>query len=95
MHDPELILGRWARFVCTLLNARSDKLDPDIAAGVPREPTAHALGTEPTVQKGKVASRSMANANAVGLNQFSEDRLRIGLHHDLVVLGSYAGIMYD
>lgn len=47
---PETRKGSVARFCGTLLNVRSDKLDPHVAIGIPRQPTAYALGAEPTVE---------------------------------------------
>ena len=35
LRDPGLILGRWAWFFDTLLNAKSDKLRFDIIEGLP------------------------------------------------------------
>ena len=61
LRDPSQILGRWARFFSTLLNANSDNLDPDIAAEVPQQPTAHALGDEPAAEEVAAALRSMDN----------------------------------
>ena len=51
LRDPELILGRWARFFDDLHNAKSDKLDPDIDADIPQQSTAHALGIESTSEE--------------------------------------------
>ena len=62
LRDPEPCLGRWARFFSTLQNTRSDKLDPDIGTEIPQQPTAHALGIEPTVEGVAAALRSIANA---------------------------------
>ena len=32
LRDPSQILGRWARFFRTMLNTKSDSLNPDMAA---------------------------------------------------------------
>ena len=78
----KLFLVRWAQFFSTLLNARSDKLDPDIAAEILPQPTALTLGTEPTVAEVPAALRSMANAEDVGANEFPVELFKLGLHHD-------------
>ena len=61
LRDPSQILGRWARFFSTLLNAKLDELNPDVAADVPQQPTAHALGDEPTAEEVTEALRSLGN----------------------------------
>ena len=47
LRDPERVLGRWARFFGTPVNAKSDKLRPDIIEGSPQWTVTHALGVEP------------------------------------------------
>ena len=51
LRNPNQILARWGRLFSTLLNAKSDNLNPDMAAEVPQQPTAHGLGDEPTVEE--------------------------------------------
>ena len=68
LRDPSQNLGRWARFFSTLLNVKSENLNPDIAAEVPQQPTAHTLGDEPTIEEVAKALRSMGNSKAVGPN---------------------------
>ena len=48
LRDPELVLGRWARFFGTLLNSKSDKLKLYIIEELSQWPITHALGVEPT-----------------------------------------------
>lgn len=62
MRDPELFLGRWARFFSTVLNAKPDNVDPDIGAGIPQQPIMHALGTEPMVAEVPATIRLMVKA---------------------------------
>ena len=62
LSDPELVLGRWARFFGTLFNSKSDKFRLDIIEGLPNGPMTHARGVEPTENDLIGALRSMANA---------------------------------
>ena len=41
MRGPNQILGRWAWCFSTLWNAKSDNLNPDMAAEVLQQPTPH------------------------------------------------------
>ena len=64
LRNPELFLGRWARFFGTLLNSKFDQLRLGIIEGLPQWPIIHALGVE-TVESDLIgALRSMANAKA-------------------------------
>ena len=45
------IRERWVRFFCSLLNSKSDMLDPDIPKRLPQQPVASALGIEPTEEE--------------------------------------------
>ena len=57
---------RWVRFFRSLLNAKSDMLDPDIPKRLPQHPVVSALGIEPTEEEIATAMKAMANAKAVG-----------------------------
>ena len=48
LRDKGRIRERWVRFFRSLLNAKSDMLDPDIPKRLPQQPVASALGIEPT-----------------------------------------------
>ena len=48
LRHPGLVLGRWARFVGTLFNSKSDKLGLDIIEGPLQWPITHTIGVEPT-----------------------------------------------
>ena len=54
------------RFFRSLLNAKSDMLDPDIPKRLLQHPVASALGIEPTEEEIATAMKAMANAKAVG-----------------------------
>ena len=89
LRDPELILGRWARFLSNLLNGVSDKRDHSIIAGIPLHPIAHVIEVEPTEEEVASALRSMANAKAVGPDELPVELLKLGLHHDATVLREF------
>ena len=61
LRDLELIRERWVRRFHTLLNAKSPKLDPNIAEGLPQWPENMPLGVQPTMQGLAGAIRSSAN----------------------------------
>ena len=61
LRDPSQILRRRARFFSTLLNAKLDNLNSNMAAEVPQQPMAHALGNEPTAEEFSAALRAMGN----------------------------------
>ena len=86
LREPGLVLGRWARFFGTLLNAKSDKLRLDIIEGLPQWTVTHALGVEPTENELTVALRSMADAKAVGPDALQDEFLKLGLSHDPTLL---------
>ena len=86
LRDPELVLGRWARFFGTLLNSKSDKLGLDIIDELPQWPITHALGVEPTENELIGTLRSMANAKAVGPDELPVELLKLGINHDPTVL---------
>ena len=48
LRDKGRIHQRWVRFFRSLLNAKSDKLDPKIPKRLPQQPVARALGFELT-----------------------------------------------
>ena len=52
LQDKGRTRERWVRFFTSLLNAKSDMLDPDIPKRLPQQPVASALGIEPTEGKG-------------------------------------------
>ena len=84
--DPSQILGRWARVFSTLLNTNPDNLNPYVAAELPQQPTAHALGDEPKIEEVAAALRSMGNSKAVGPDELPVELLKLGLHHNPTIL---------
>ena len=49
LRDVDLIRERWVRWFHTLLNAKSSRLDPNIAEGLNQWPENMSLGVEPTM----------------------------------------------
>ena len=89
LRHPGLVLGRWVRFFCTLLNSKSDQLRLYILEGLPQWPITHALGVEPTENELIGAFRSMANAKAVGPDELPVELLKLGINHDPTVLKEF------
>ena len=76
LRDVELIRERWVRWFHILLNAKSPRLDPNIAKGLDQWPKNMPLGVQPTVQELTDAIRSLANGKAVGPDGVSVELLR-------------------
>ena len=68
------------QFSRSLLNFKSDMLDPDIRKRLPQQPVASALGIEPTEEEFATAMKAMANARAVGPDALPAELLKLGLH---------------
>ena len=66
LRDKGRIRKRWVRFFCSLLNAKSNMLDPDIPKRLSRYPVARALGIEPTEEEIAKAMEAIVNTKAVG-----------------------------
>ena len=82
LRDVELILERWVRWFHTLLNAKSPRLDPNIAEGLDQWPENMPLGVQPTMQELTDAIRSLANGKAVGPDGVSVELFKITLNGD-------------
>ena len=81
--DVKLIRERWARWFHTLLlNARSPRLDPNIAEGLDQWPEDMPLGVQSTMQELANAIRSLANGKAVGPDGVSVELFKITLNGD-------------
>ena len=65
LKDVELIIERWVRWFHTLFNAKSPRLDPNIAEGLDQWPENMPLGVQPTMQELTDAIRSLANGKSV------------------------------
>ena len=74
------------RFFRSLLNAKSNMLDPDIPKRLPQHPVASALGIELTEEEIATVMKAMANANAVGPDGLPEELLKLGLQQDGIIL---------
>ena len=59
LRDKGRIRERWVRFFRSLLNSKSDMLDPDIPKRLPQQPVASALGIEPTEEEIATAMKAM------------------------------------
>ena len=82
LRDVELIRERWVRWFRTLLNAKSPKLDPNIAEGLDQWPENMPLGVQPTMQELTDAIRSLASGKAVGPDGVSIELFKITLNGD-------------
>ena len=78
----ELIRERWVRWFHTLLNAKSPRLEPNVAEGLRQWPENMPVGIQPTMQELTDAIRSLANGKAVGPNGVSVELFRITLNGD-------------
>ena len=79
LRDKGCIRERWVRFFHSLLNAKSDMLDPDIPKRLPQHPVASALGIEPTEEEIATAMKATANTKAVGPDGLPVELLELGL----------------
>ena len=86
MRDKGRIRLRWVRFFRSLLNAKSEMLDPDIPKRLPQHPVASALGIEPTEEEIVTAMKAMASAKAVGPDDLSAELLKLRLQQDRTIL---------
>ena len=64
-----------------------------MVAVFPPQPTAHALGDEPTAEEVKEALWSLGNSKVVGLDELPVELLKLGLHHDPTVLREFHQII--
>ena len=86
LRDVELIRERWVRWFHTLLNAKSPRLDPNIAEGLDQWPENMQLGVQPTMQELTDAILSLANGNTVGPDGVSIELFKITLNGDPALL---------
>ena len=82
LRDVELIRERWVWWFHTLINAKSPRLDPNIAEGLDQWPENMPLGVQPTMQEVTDAIRSLANGKAVGPDRVSTEPFKITLNGD-------------
>ena len=86
LRDKGRIRERWVRFFRSLLNFKSDMLDPDIPKRLPQQPVASALGIEPTEEEIATAMKAMANEKAVWPDGLPAELLKLGLQQDRPIL---------
>ena len=86
LRDKRRIRERWVRFFRSLLNSKSDMLDPDISKRLPQQPVASALGIEPMEEEIATAMKAMANDKAVGSDGLPAELLKLGVQQDRTIL---------
>ena len=82
LRDVELIRERWVRWFHTLFDAKSPRLDLNIAKGLDQRPENMSLEVQPTTQELTDAIRSLANGKAVGPDGVSVELFKITLNGD-------------
>ena len=82
LRDVELIRERWIRWFHTFLNAKSPRLDPNIAEGLDQGPKNIPPGVQLTMQELTDAIRWLANGKAVGPDGVSVELFKITLNGD-------------
>ena len=86
LRDKGRIRERWVRFFRSLLNSKSDMLDPDIPKRLPQQPVASALGIEPTEEEIATAMKAMAKEKVVGPDGVLVEMLKLRLEQDRSIL---------
>ena len=86
LRDKGRIREGWVRFFRSLLNSKSDMLDPDIPKRLPQHPVASALGIELTEEEIATAMKAMKNVKAVGPDGLTAELLKLGLQQDRTIL---------
>ena len=86
LRDKGRIRERWVRFFRSLLNSKSDMLDPDIPKRLPHHSVASALRIQPTEEEITSAMQAMANAKAVGPDGLPAELLKLGFQQDRPIL---------
>ena len=86
LRDKERTRGRWVRFFRSLLNAKSDMLDPDNLKRLPQHPVASALAIEPTDDKIATAMKAITSAKAGGPDGLPVKLLKLRLQQDRTIL---------
>ena len=86
LRDKGRIRERCVRFFRSLLNSKSDMLDPDIPKRLPQQPVASVLRIEPTKEEIATAMKAMANEKAVVSDGLPAELLKLGLQQDRTIL---------
>ena len=92
LRDEGRVRERWAQFFRSLLNAKTDMLDPDIPKRLPQHPVASALGIEPTEEEIVAAMKTTANLKAVGPDGLLAELLKLGPQQDGLSCWSSIGL---
>ena len=79
-----LIRERWVRWFHTFFNAKTLRLDPNIAEGLDQWPENMPLGLQPTMQELTDVIRSSASGNAVGPDEVFVELFKITLRRRLI-----------
>ena len=82
LRNVEFIREGWVRWFHTLLNAKSPRLDPNIAESLDQWPENMQLGVQPTMQEMTDAIRSLTNGKVVGPDGISVELFKITLNGD-------------
>ena len=82
LRDRDLITQRWARFFHSLLNAKAEKLDPDITSKLPQQTFEDNSGVEQAEGEIALALRAITNSKAVGTDGLPAELLKRGLNED-------------
>ena len=80
LRDKDLIAQRWARFFHSLLNAKAEKLDPNITSKLPQHTFEDNLGIEPTDGEIALALQAMENSKAVRTSGRPAELLKLRLN---------------
>ena len=86
LRDRGRIRERWMRLFRSLLNSKSDMLDPDIPKRLPQQPVASAFGIEPTEEEITTTMKALAKEKAVGPDGLPAELLKLGLQQDQTIL---------
>ena len=86
LQDKGRIRERWVCFFRSLLNAKSEMVNPDILKRLPQQAVASTLEIEPTEEEIASAMKAMANAKAVGRDGLPVELLKLGLQQDRTIL---------
>ena len=82
LKDVGLIRERWVRWFHIFLNAKSPKLDPNIAERLDQWPENMPVGVQPMIQKLTGSIPFLANRKAVGPDGVSVELFKITLNGD-------------
>ena len=92
LRDKGRIRERWVQFFRSLLNSKSDMLDPDIPKRLPQQPVASALVIEPTEEEIATAIKAMGDVKAGGSHGLPAELLKLGLQQARTILLEFHGL---